>query len=257
MQMDAGLDTGPMLLPSRRRSAAHHRRRACTTRWPRSARGLIARARSPRTAAAAAAAGRGRNLRAPSSPARTAGSTGASRRAALERLVRAFDPWPGTFSSSTARRSRCWPRRVAVAGEAPPGTRARRRADRSPAARARCGLLGVQRAGRRADGRRCRSCAAIRSLASRGERAAAMTAATRCCSNMTAPPFVGWQRQTNGLSVQEVAGGGGGHLRAARSRAIVAGRTDAGVHAEGAGRASRSAARLRARAVRDGAQLPS
>jgi tRNA pseudouridine38-40 synthase len=47
-------------------------------------------------------------------------------------------------------------------------------------------------------------------------------------------PFVGWQRQVNGLSVQEVLERAAAHLNASRPVAsIVAGRTDAGVHAEG------------------------
>ena len=40
MQMDAGLDTGPMLLERERcRSARRRPAAACTTAWPRSARG--------------------------------------------------------------------------------------------------------------------------------------------------------------------------------------------------------------------------
>jgi tRNA pseudouridine38-40 synthase len=47
-------------------------------------------------------------------------------------------------------------------------------------------------------------------------------------------PFVGWQRQINGLSVQEVLEQAASHLNAGQPVAsIVAGRTDAGVHAEG------------------------
>ncbi|MDR3531380.1 MAG: tRNA pseudouridine(38-40) synthase TruA [Rhodopila sp.] len=47
-------------------------------------------------------------------------------------------------------------------------------------------------------------------------------------------PFVGWQRQVNGLSVQEVLEQAASHLNAGQPVAsIVAGRTDAGVHAEG------------------------
>ena len=47
-------------------------------------------------------------------------------------------------------------------------------------------------------------------------------------------PFVGWQRQINGLSVQEVLEQAAAHLNAGQPVAsIVAGRTDAGVHAEG------------------------
>jgi tRNA pseudouridine38-40 synthase len=46
--------------------------------------------------------------------------------------------------------------------------------------------------------------------------------------------FVGWQRQVNGLSVQKVLEQAAAHLNAGQPVAsIVAGRTDAGVHAEG------------------------
>jgi tRNA pseudouridine38-40 synthase len=47
-------------------------------------------------------------------------------------------------------------------------------------------------------------------------------------------PFVGWQRQINGLSVQEVLEQAAAHLNHGQPvTSIVAGRTDAGVHAEG------------------------
>jgi tRNA pseudouridine38-40 synthase len=47
-------------------------------------------------------------------------------------------------------------------------------------------------------------------------------------------PFVGWQRQINGLSVQAVLEQAASHLNGGKAVAsIVAGRTDAGVHAEG------------------------
>jgi tRNA pseudouridine38-40 synthase len=47
-------------------------------------------------------------------------------------------------------------------------------------------------------------------------------------------PFVGWQRQENGLSVQAVIEAAAAHLnRGAPPTAVAAGRTDAGVHAEG------------------------
>jgi tRNA pseudouridine38-40 synthase len=46
--------------------------------------------------------------------------------------------------------------------------------------------------------------------------------------------FVGWQRQINGMSVQQVLEHAASHLNAGQPVAsIVAGRTDAGVHAEG------------------------
>jgi tRNA pseudouridine38-40 synthase len=46
-------------------------------------------------------------------------------------------------------------------------------------------------------------------------------------------PFVGWQRQANGLSVQEVVEGAIFAMTAERATAHGAGRTDAGVHALG------------------------
>ena len=46
-------------------------------------------------------------------------------------------------------------------------------------------------------------------------------------------PFVGWQRQDNGLSVQQVLESAAARLtRGAPVSSVVAGRTDAGVHAE-------------------------
>src|SRR6202453_3931860 len=48
-------------------------------------------------------------------------------------------------------------------------------------------------------------------------------------------PFVGWQRQENGLSVQEVLEGALFAMTGARTTAHGAGRTDAGVHARGQG----------------------
>lgn len=46
-------------------------------------------------------------------------------------------------------------------------------------------------------------------------------------------PFVGWQRQANGLSVQEAVEGAIASLTGAPSPIQAAGRTDAGVHAKG------------------------
>src|SRR6516162_8093093 len=46
-------------------------------------------------------------------------------------------------------------------------------------------------------------------------------------------PFVGWQRQENGLSVQEVLESALAAMTGARATAHGAGRTDAGVHALG------------------------
>lgn len=47
-------------------------------------------------------------------------------------------------------------------------------------------------------------------------------------------PFIGWQRQASGISVQDVLETAGAKLnRGASPKTVVAGRTDAGVHAEG------------------------
>ena len=46
-------------------------------------------------------------------------------------------------------------------------------------------------------------------------------------------PFVGWQRQENGLSVQEALEGALAAMTAERATVHGAGRTDAGVHALG------------------------
>ena len=46
-------------------------------------------------------------------------------------------------------------------------------------------------------------------------------------------PFVGWQRQANGLSVQEAVERGSESLTGVASQIQAAGRTDAGVHAKG------------------------
>ena len=65
-------------------------------------------------------------------------------------------------------------------------------------------------------------------------------------------PFVGWQRQINGLSIQQVLEQAASHLSAGQPVAsIVAGRTDAGVHAEGQVAHIDLPHRHSARAIRD------
>jgi len=65
-------------------------------------------------------------------------------------------------------------------------------------------------------------------------------------------PFVGWQRQDTGLSVQEVVEAAAAHLNGgARVAATVAGRTDSGVHAAGQVVALPLPAGFKARQVRD------
>jgi tRNA pseudouridine38-40 synthase len=64
--------------------------------------------------------------------------------------------------------------------------------------------------------------------------------------------FVGWQRQSNGVSVQEVLEVAASHLNGGMPVAsTVAGRTDAGVHAEGQVAHIDLPSRLGARTVRD------
>lgn len=64
--------------------------------------------------------------------------------------------------------------------------------------------------------------------------------------------FVGWQRQSNGLSVQQVLEGAASHLcGGVMPASIAAGRTDAGVHAEGQVTQVELPDRLSTRAVRD------
>ena len=64
-------------------------------------------------------------------------------------------------------------------------------------------------------------------------------------------PFVGWQRQAQGLSVQQVLEEAAARLAGAPVGVAVAGRTDAGVHAAGQVAAVELPAHLPARQVRD------
>ena len=65
-------------------------------------------------------------------------------------------------------------------------------------------------------------------------------------------PFVGWQRQDNGMSVQSVLEDAAGRLTGAAVTSVAAGRTDAGVHATGQVALLEMPDRLDARQVRDG-----
>ena len=122
MQMDAGLDTGPMLLREAVPIAAHdHRGRPA--RRAGGDRRAPDPARAGRDPATGAAARGRRDLRAEADARCTAGSTGRATPRAIERQVRAFDPWPGTFTTlrgvtlkvlaaepaaGAARPARCW-----------------------------------------------------------------------------------------------------------------------------------------------------
>jgi tRNA pseudouridine38-40 synthase len=63
---------------------------------------------------------------------------------------------------------------------------------------------------------------------------AGLNAALRTFLEYDGTPFVGWQRQINGLSVQQVLEEAGAPLNGgALPETVASGRTDAGVHAEG------------------------
>ena len=64
-------------------------------------------------------------------------------------------------------------------------------------------------------------------------------------------PFVGWQRQTNGPSVQEALEEAGRRLTGQAAVAVAAGRTDAGVHALAMGAHIDLATTMEARRVRE------
>ena len=130
MQMDAGLDTGPVHLDARRRRSARsetagalHDRlaaargaRRCSTRCRRCCAGTSVAVPQQRRARDAS---RRRSRR----PKRC--STGASRPPLLERRVRAFNPWPVAEAKlSDGRRLRVFEATAARgrAGRAPPGT---------------------------------------------------------------------------------------------------------------------------------------
>ena len=142
MQMDEGLDTGPMLLQARRRDRRRRRRRRAARRAGGARRATDRRgagAAGARTAPATPQPGDGVTYAPKIDAATRAASTGASRPpsstarsapsiAVARRLVRARG----------RARSRCWTadgRR----GQRRAGHGARRRPRRSPAARARCG----------------------------------------------------------------------------------------------------------------------
>jgi methionyl-tRNA formyltransferase len=147
MQMDAGLDTGPMLLAARCRSAPttppprlHDRLAALGARW--SCRRCTRAGGRP--AAAHAAAGRGRDLRRTRSTRPRRRSTGAAG-GVIERRVRAFDPFPGASFLLDGETVKLWRAAFQVA----------------------CGdgvleLLEVQRTGRPARAGAPTSCAAVR-----------------------------------------------------------------------------------------------
>ena len=127
MQMDEGLDTGPMLLQAKRAIGPTTTAQTCTIRWRRSAPtassrrwrswrpGCCRRRRSPDGVTYAPKLTRDEGRLDWRKPA-----------AELERQVRAFDPWPGAWFEPRASAARCC-------------------APRSPTARprpARCSTIG-------------------------------------------------------------------------------------------------------------------
>ena len=147
MQMEAGLDTGPVLLQRRTPiTARRHRRLAArppVRNWaPRCSPRACARVAGRRNADRHCTAGRGRHLRAQAGQGR--GTTRFQPPGEeLERQVRAFDPWP-VAEGRDRRRARadlgCAARSTTPHARAPGEIVGRRprRASTSPAARACC-----------------------------------------------------------------------------------------------------------------------
>ena len=112
MRMDAGLDTGPIVAQDaraacrRRDDAASSRQRSRSRRpscWAvTSVRGCGASSSRDTTAGATGRRSRGR------SDGRTAGSTRPGPAIELERQVRAYQPWPGSFVETPAGRLIVW-----------------------------------------------------------------------------------------------------------------------------------------------------
>ena len=129
MQLDAGLDTGPMLLERRRPiGIARHRRRPARRAVRARRRGA---ARGASTVSPPARSGRapqpaaGRELRAQDRKVRGAARLDARAPSQLDRQVRAFNPWPMAetrFAGETAARAARARRRAGAARDAAPGT---------------------------------------------------------------------------------------------------------------------------------------
>ena len=140
MQMDEGLDTGPILL--QRGDPDRAEKRPPDDSASGSPRSAPADRRSPRRACARHACRRARSRRGRDLCRETAPRRGPARlapaAAALERQVRAFDPWPGAFFEGRGERIRV------LAAEADAGTAAgaaRHRARRAPLGRVRRGRV--------------------------------------------------------------------------------------------------------------------
>ncbi len=218
MQMDAGLDTGPMLLREAVPIAAHdHRRRHCMTCWPRSGARLILRALDERPAPVPQPA-EGATYAAEADPrGRADRLDAATRRRSTGRCGRSI---PGP-----ARSPRCGGAVLKVLAAEPADGRGRaghgagRRADgglrrRRAAADRACSCAG--RAAMAADGFPARPSGA------RPARVLGLIADRRMTRwalllEYDGGPFVGWQRQATGLSVQEVLESRGGAAEPRRS----------------------------------------
>ena len=100
MQMDEGLDTGPMLLQEAVPIGPTHHRRRIDRTLAALGTGLMLEALDgvgARHARRPTAAGGGRDLRGETAPRRGVARLAPARPPQLERQVRAFDPWPGAY----------------------------------------------------------------------------------------------------------------------------------------------------------------
>ena len=145
----------------------------------------------------------------------------------LDRQIRGLNPWPGTETALEGEALKVLAA-APVAASGAPGTVL------DSEFTVACGagalrLLTVQRPGRKALGAAA-FCAATPFLP-------APALADRLWALLLeydGGPFVGWQRQANGLSVQEVLETAAARLNEGQPcPSVVAGRTDAGVHAAG------------------------
>ena len=146
----------------------------------------------------------------------------------IDRQIRAFDPWPGTFTTLDGSSLKILAARPA-SGSGIPGTAL------DTALTIACGSHAVRLTRVQLPGR-----AALDAEAFLRGHPVALGHRTRTMTRWAllleydGTPFVGWQRQINGLSVQEVLEQAASQLNRGQPVAsIVAGRTDAGVHAEG------------------------
>ncbi len=147
---------------------------------------------------------------------------------AIHRQVRALNPWPGTFTRLGGEMLKVL-RRGACPGWRAAGNGARRGAYCRLRSR---GAPPPRRPASRARGDGCPRFSAGPAGAARHPVGVMALWALRL--EYDGRPFVGWQRQASGASVQEVLEAAAGKLNGGVAvGSVVAGRTDAGVHAEG------------------------